>query len=49
VPWGLSIDALKAALEHINSPYGNQFIDEQLLKVINLMTAQRYIQAFLNI
>lgn len=42
VPWALSIEALKAVFLHLNTTEAEQFVDEYLFKVINLMTQQRY-------
>ncbi|KAJ1429291.1 hypothetical protein B484DRAFT_430987, partial [Ochromonadaceae sp. CCMP2298] len=40
LPWALSIDALKASLQHIEEAVTLKFLDEYLLKVIHLMTNQ---------
>jgi hypothetical protein len=41
VPWQLSIDTLRLAWLQLAAPQTEQFLDDYLFKVIELMTKQR--------
>jgi hypothetical protein len=43
VPWDLSMNVMRSALTHIDENVTKQFIDEYLLKVIAMMTSQRFV------